>query len=187
MSTLAYAAFTAAREKAPPRTSTSDSLSDVKTYVGVLAALVPAEVLTAHGVILAFTTSKDASGKISIDDRPLLSASFYGLVLLCILLYWVARRRKLPWVPLDYVRMLIPPAAFVGWTMLQRATAFDALALNLSYPARSVIAVFLAVLLGIATSVLAIQTDRRAPAPTGVLPERVPREAAPAGSGVTGG
>jgi hypothetical protein len=187
MSTLAYAAFTAAREKAPPRTSTSDSPPGVKTYVDVLAALVPAEVLTAHGVILAFTTSKDASGKASIDNPHTLSASFYGLVLLCILLYWVARRRKLPWVPLDYARMLIPPAAFVGWTMLQRATAFDAVAPNLSYPARSVIAVFLAVLLGIAASVLAVQADRSAPAPTGVLPGRVPREVAPVGSGVTGG
>jgi hypothetical protein len=63
MSTLAYASLTSKREAATPNTSSSTS-PGVQSYVDVFAALVPAEVLTVHAVVLSFTTAmgKDQAG-----------------------------------------------------------------------------------------------------------------------------
>jgi hypothetical protein len=57
MSTIAYALFTTAREKAQPGTSKNRSSPGVSTYVDTLASLVPSEVLILHGVILSVTTT----------------------------------------------------------------------------------------------------------------------------------
>ena len=56
MSTLAYAQLTNAREAAPPGTSTTTSKPGIKTYMDAFAALVPAEVLTLHALIISATT-----------------------------------------------------------------------------------------------------------------------------------
>ena len=44
---------------------------------------------------------------------------------------------------LDIARVLIPPLAFVGWTMLQRTTAFDAAFPSMMSTQRTVVALFL--------------------------------------------
>ncbi len=62
MSTLAYAQLTTTRDVAPPQTSTSTSPPGMKSYVDVLAALVPTEVLTLHGLMLSVTTKVDKVG-----------------------------------------------------------------------------------------------------------------------------
>jgi len=50
--------------EAPPGTSTTTSAPGIKTYVDALAALVPAEVLTAHAAILTFTSdTMDQAGE----------------------------------------------------------------------------------------------------------------------------
>jgi hypothetical protein len=58
----------------------------------------------------------------------------------------------------DIFRALIPPSAFIAWTMLQRATAFDALKLQLGDIPRSVIGLFAAVLLAAVSKILAPKT-----------------------------
>ena len=69
MSTLAYAAMTRKREEAQPGTSTTSHAPGLKTYVDALAALVPAEVLTAHGAVLTFTTTTTtAKNTVTITD-----------------------------------------------------------------------------------------------------------------------
>ncbi len=69
MSTMAYAQFTNRREAAQPGTSTSAAPPGVRTYVDALAALVPAETLTLHGLILSLTTKTEGNAtKITAPD-----------------------------------------------------------------------------------------------------------------------
>lgn len=166
MSTLAYAALTRKREEAAPNTSSSTSSPGVRSYVDVLAALVPAEVLTAHAVVLSFTTTtqKNQVGDMvtTITQAGTLRWVFVALLLLSVGLY-VANSLK-HWDRWDFARMLIPPLAFVGWTMLQKATAFDAVAPDLGQASRSAIAVIGAIVLAVIAGLLAYQADQKNPA-----------------------
>ena len=162
MSTLAYAAITTTRERSPSRASKAASPPGFKTYVDAFAALVPSEVLTLHALILPVTT-KTAGATTEIVDATTLSWSFYGLLVMALLLYVVARAIAGKWERLDVFRAAIPPLAFVGWTMLQRATAFDAVFPNMPQAPRTVVALFLGVVLAAATTVLAGKADAKEP------------------------
>jgi hypothetical protein len=165
MSTLAYAALTTKREQAPPGTSTSGSAPGVRTYVDALAALVPAEVLALHAVILSFTTStkqgEEGNSITTITEAATLFWAFFALILLTIVLYVVPRFRT--WDRLDFVRAAIPPVAFVAWTMLQKATAFDAVCPQMREAPRTVVALFVAVFLGVIATALAYSADQKNP------------------------
>lgn len=181
MSKLAYAAFTTKREAAAPGTSSSKNPPGVSTFVDALAALVPAEVLTLHALILSVTTTTtaqasttasqvattatqaaNAAGSITaISDPTTLKWAFAGLIAISILLYVIPRLKK--WEMLDYVRAAIPPLAFVGWTMLQRSTAFDAIAPSIKDAPRTVAGLFLATLLGLTAATLARKADQKNP------------------------
>lgn len=78
-----------------------------------------------------------------------------------VVLYAVPRLRR--WDRLDFLRAAIPPVAFVAWTMLQRATAFDAVWPQLGQAPRTVIALFVAVLLGVLAAALAYSADQKKP------------------------
>jgi hypothetical protein len=168
MSTIAYAALTTRRDEAQPGTSTSSSSPAVKTYVDAVAALVPAEVLTLHALML--TPATDVVGDHTTIKEfavfPLFCA-FAGLCVLSILLYVLPRLADKKLDGLDWVRSSIPPLAFVAWTMLQRATAFDAAVLYLKLPAndvaRTYIGLLLAVALGLTATFLAKQADQKPP------------------------
>lgn len=162
MSTLAYAAHTTNRQRAAPGTSMSRAPPGVGTYVDALAALVPAETLTLHATILTLTTRTD-DATTTITERGTLIASFFGLIALSVALYVVPRLVAGRWDRLDYLRALIPPLAFVGWTMLQRATAFDAVWPGMNMAARTVIALFLGVLLGLLAASLAYEANQKQP------------------------
>jgi hypothetical protein len=164
MSTLAYAAMTHARLAAEPDKPIKPDSPGIKTYVDALAALVPAEVLAAHATILTFTTKTD-NGTVSITGGPALGIAFYALIGLSVVLYVGGRLMTAKWDAWDYVRSLIPPLAFVGWTMLQKATAFDAVAGNsLDEATRNVIALIGGVVLGVGAAALAYKADAT-PAP----------------------
>lgn len=164
MSTLAFAAFTNRREEAAAGTSTSKNPPGVSTFIDALAALVPAEVLTLHALILSVTTTT-AANVTTITDSATLKWAFGGLIVLSIVLYVVPRLRN--WGMLDYLRVAIPPLAFVGWTMLQRSTAFDAIAPALKDAPRTAAGLFLAVLLGVLAATLASQADKKEPSKEG--------------------
>lgn len=160
MSIITYAQFTTARANAAPGKSLKEQPPGVSTFVDALAALIPAEVLTMHGVILSVTTST-TNGTITITAAPTLQWSFFGLIGMSLILYVGTRRITGKWDRLDWLRMLIPPTAFVAWTMLQRATAFDAVYPTMSDAPRTVIALFVSVLLGLAASALAYRADQQ--------------------------
>ena len=78
-------------------------------------------------------------------------------------LYVAPRLLAKKWDVLDWVRMAIPPLAFIGWTMLQRATAFDAVFPGMLDASRTVVALFLAVVLGASAAALAYKADQKQP------------------------
>ncbi len=158
MSTFAYAALTTKREQAKPGTSKKTSPPGVSSYVDALAALVPAEVLTLHALFLSVTTTT-ADKVTKITDPTTLQWAFWGLIVLSIVFYAAARWKKWDW--LDIGRAAIPPLAFVGWTMLQRSTAFDAVAPNINNAPRTVLGLFLAALLGVVATALASKADQK--------------------------
>ena len=102
----------------------------ITKYVDALAALVPAEVLALHATLLGFMTTKQktSAGKAAevIIDPHNLKFAFWALAVLSMVLYAGVRGRKLDgW---DGLRIFIPPLAFAGWCMIQKTTAFDAVA-----------------------------------------------------------
>jgi hypothetical protein len=158
MSTLAYAEFTTKREEAAPGSSSSQNPPGVSTYVDALSALVPAEVLTLHALILSATTKVDNATTV-ISEPQTLRWAFVGLVVMSIVLYVAPRFSK--WDRLDYLRAAIPPLAFLAWTMLQRSTAFDAVAPALKDAPRTVTGLFLGVVLGLVAAALANKADQK--------------------------
>jgi hypothetical protein len=137
---LTYALATTARQRSKS--------SNIPQFLELFAALVPGEILAAHGVVLAFTTETvDGTARIVAEDA--LKIAFVGLILASMLIYAALRHRD--WQPEDWGRMFIPPAAFVGWTMLQSPTAFDAVC-KLAMPFRIVLATLLALILGAAVT-----------------------------------
>jgi hypothetical protein len=145
------------------------SLTDthgVKDYVDALAAIVPAEVLAAHAVILTFTTRKaSASGEHGavISDPAALRVAFVCLVLMSAGFYLVGRRPTR--VTIDVVvGAALPALAFVAWTMILPTSAFDALAPGVSFAMREVIGVLAAIVLPVAGTLLAGALDVTPPA-----------------------
>jgi drug/metabolite transporter (DMT)-like permease len=130
--------------------------------VDAFAALVPAEVLTLHALILPVTTNT-VKATTEITQPGTLYWAFFGLLLLSVVLYAAPRLVARKWDRLDYLRTAIPPLAFVGWTMLQRATAFDAVFPNLAEAPRTVGALFLGVVLGLVAVALAYKADQKNP------------------------
>jgi len=165
MSTLAYAELTNKREAAVPRTSTTTAPPGMKTYMDALAALIPAEVLTLHALVLSATT-RITGGVARITAPGTLRWAFWGLVALSVALYVAPRLLAGHWdKKRDWFRTAIPPLAFVGWTMLQRTTAFDAVLPTLPEASRTVAALFLAAVLGAVSTLLAIRADHRPATP----------------------
>jgi hypothetical protein len=175
MSTIAYAQLTNVRESSDPGTSTTTGSPGLKTYVDALAALVPAEVLTLHALIISVTTettqkpgATDSNEMETVttilpEAAQTLQKAFWGLVVLSIVLYVGSRLIARKWDWLDLIRAAIAPLAFFGWTMLQRATAFDAAFPNLASIDRTVIALFLGAVLGLVTAWLAMKADAKPP------------------------
>ena len=168
MSTWAYAKLTKKRSGASTGTSTSTSPPGLSTYIDMVAALVPAEVLAAHATILSFTskTVPDPSGinVTTITHPETIRLAFYVLLALSIVLYVFSGP------PLkkfrDHLRVPIPLLAFVTWTMLQKPSAIDVIWPSLEETTRFAIAVLAAVFLAAAAKALADKADESDPPPT---------------------
>jgi hypothetical protein len=112
--------MTRKREEAQPGTSTTSQSPELRTYVDALAAIVPAEVLTAHAAVLTFTTTTDKT-LVTIQAEATLFLVFWALTGLSMLLYTTGRLTASSWDGWGFVRILIPtfdkastPAPFVG-------------------------------------------------------------------------
>jgi hypothetical protein len=128
VSILVYSALTSRREEADSGESVDQSPPGVRTFLDALVALFPAELLSLHVLALAlFTQTKDEGADMllfTITERTGLRAAFVILIILGPVLYWIGHTAA--WKNEDYARAVIPAVAFVGWTMIQDNTAFDA-------------------------------------------------------------
>lgn len=173
MSTLAYAALTRKRYEAPADTSASTSPPGVKTYADAMAALVPAEVLVIHALVVqeATETTRVADRAVTtITDPTAMQWMFYAGIGMSMFLYVTGRllttrsRSRSRWQWLDCLRVLIPPAAFVLWTILLKSTAFDAIApASLTEAQRILIGLVGAVILGGIASANGIYLSKQDP------------------------
>jgi hypothetical protein len=161
MSSWGYGALTRKRLEAGAQESTSTAPPGVGTYLDAMAALIPAEVLAVHGAVLTFTTTvtTDAQGEsqTTISSPGPLLIAFWLLLVLTVFLFFAGLQRR-P-APADWVRAGVPPLAFVAWTMLQKATAFDAIAPGMDAALRGVLALMLAAFLGGLAVFLAQKAD----------------------------
>jgi hypothetical protein len=184
VSTFVYGTLEKVREERdPPAGRDSSSIPGVGQYVDAMAALVPAEVLAFHAFAQQLTTEKvvpqesvevtsEGGGSAVtaeqgdpvtiVSDATALKIVFLVSIVAAALLYVYAHRRRRPhpgWHGSDWLRMAIPSASFVVWTMLQKATAFDAVWPSMGDIARALIAVGVAIGLGILAQALAYKAD----------------------------
>jgi hypothetical protein len=179
MSTVAFGALTTRREASDSGKSTSAQPPGLNSYVDTLAALVPAEVLAIHMLVMSIVTTTDSQGRTTLADAATLRVAFWLLIGLSAVLYVLGRRpvptpaqlRKTSdaapfwqrWEWQDWIRLLIPPAAFVGWTMLEPVSAWTAVAPHTSIEMRVLIATVTAVMLAAVTKALVSHADNKQP------------------------
>jgi outer membrane biosynthesis protein TonB len=127
---------------------------------------VPVEVLAAHALILSFTTTKatvdSSSGAAQhgavVSEPSALLIAFFGLLILSVAFYAIGLRpRKFTWQIV--VGGLIPAGAFIAWTMVQRTTAFDAVAPGMNFASRQVVGVLAATILPVVATLLAVRLN----------------------------
>lgn len=165
MSIIGYAAITNSRDASAPgaafKGATDEATNSKKGYIDALAALVPAEVLAAHALVISYAT-KTENKVVTITDPETLWLAFWSLCIVSLILYAVPRAIGGNWEQWDWVRLFIPGIAFVGWTMLQTTSAFDAVS-SITQPRRALYAILLALVLGVVATALAYKIDQKQP------------------------
>jgi hypothetical protein len=81
-----------------------------------LAAVVPADVLVVYGFVLASATESDDQGTTTVTNPTLLKWSLPVLAITASALFLLGKAPKL--AKADWLRMLVPPAAFFAWTLI---------------------------------------------------------------------
>jgi hypothetical protein len=106
------------RQRTEPRLreleTTNPPVAEENKLATTIAALFPAEVLTAHAFIISKTTTTDADGNTTITNLPLLHDALPLLLAATIILYVIGRGLA-KWSGSDVVRVFIPPVAFLVW------------------------------------------------------------------------
>ena len=177
MSTVAFGALTTRREKSDSGTSKSAQPPGLNSYIDILAALVPAEVLAIHAIIISAVTTSNR-GQTQITQPGTLRLAFWLLIGLSVVLFLLGRRpaptpadvrqqlggqvprwQRLEWQ--DVIRAGIPALALVGWTMLEPTSVWNAVDSGMSGGTRTLIALVGAVFLAALTKALASHSDNK--------------------------
>ena len=178
MSTIAYGILTRKRLDASKDVSLT-ATSGLGTGVDALTALVPAEVLAAQALILSVTTSTPPASvgssvpvpKIPASSTGPLKVAFFGLIVVSVVLYGVGFRPSkgnVRW----FAAGLIPPIAFVAWSMIYSPSTFSAVAPHMDSALRTVIAILLAIVLPVIAGALAGKLNNSDPPGSASTPER---------------
>jgi hypothetical protein len=196
MSTVAFGALTTRREKSDSGTSKSAQPPGLNSYIDILAALVPAEVLAIHALIIAAATTTNPQGQTRITQPGTLRLAFWLLVGLAVALFVLGRQpaptpgderkqsggsvpfwQHLEWQ--DLIRGAIAPFAFIGWTMLEPTSVWSVVDKGMSSGTRLLIAIVGAVFLAAVTKALVSHSDKK-PSPTQRSAQAARRKAAAA-------
>lgn len=176
MSSVAFGALTTRRELSPSGTSKSARPPGLNGYIDILAGLVPAEVLAIHAIVLSIAATSNSQGQTHITDATTARWAFWMLLALSAVLFVLGRggaptgsqdaggaAAQPRWEWQDLIRGLIPPSAFVGWTMLEPASTWNAVAPHVSAGMRVLIATVGAAALAAVTKALTTHADKKAP------------------------
>lgn len=165
MSTIAYGVLTGSRRKGAIRAKAVGDAPSVSTLLDAMAAIVPGEVLALHAFMLtaATTASTGPNGEptVAITSPFPLQIGFWAGLVFCVAFYFAGRYKAEPnaWWPgtlwPDWVRVAVPPIAFIAWMMLQNPTAFDAVFPGTDLALRQVVAGIIAVGCSLLAAVLA--------------------------------
>lgn len=194
MSSVAFGALATRRENSDSGTSKSEQPPGLNSYIDVLAALVPAEVLAINALIITTVTRASPQGQARITDPGTLRLAFWLLIGLSMALFVLGRQptptsatvRQQSGVPVprwqrlewqDLIRVLIPPAAFVGWTMLEPTSVWNAVVPRMSSGSRTLIAIVGAAVLAAVTKALVSHSDNK-PSPPQLSERSVLKQAA---------
>jgi len=165
MSSFAYGALTGRRVAASQNTSFTTT-PGIKVYADTLAALVPAEAIALSGFLTKICTktqptNDDSSPLLAVTEPTTLKWAFVGLLVLAPVLYALGRLAAGgAWKKADWIRLVIPAAAFWAWAMLQNATGFDVFFPDLRDVPRLAIAAFASVALAALAAALAYKADK---------------------------
>ncbi len=178
MSSVAFGALTTRREKSDSGKSKSEQPPGLNSYIDILAALVPAEVLAIEALVIAAVTKTNAHGQTQITEPATLRLAFWLLIGLSMALF-ILGRRPVPtpaavgqasgggvsqlqhWEWQDLIRLVVPPAAFVGWTMLEPTSVWNAVVPSMPSGMRILVPLVGAVLLAAVTKALATHADKK--------------------------
>jgi len=187
MSSVAFGALQTRREKSDSETSKSEQPPGLNSYIDILAALVPAEVLAIHALVITAVTTSSGQGQTQITDYATLRWGFWLLMGLSAALFVLGRRpvrasapgtsnpKEAPdvikrnerpsrwqrWEWQDWIRVVIPPAAFAGWAMLEPTSVWNAVAPHMTRGLRILIPMVGAVLLAAVTKALVTHADKK--------------------------
>ena len=117
MSAFAYGRMVQLRAVPTTTGKTPATLTGTDKLVAAVAALVPAEVIAGHAYLVGRFTTTDAQGTTTITDASALRVALVVLLVLSFVPFVVGRGRT-AWTRPDWVRLFLPPAAFLVWTML---------------------------------------------------------------------
>lgn len=130
-------------------------------WIDLAAALVPAEVLAAHALLLPLAFDTDAEGGTTLSsDSVTVFWVFVGMAILPAILY-VATASK-GFERLDILRAIVPSMAMVAWMMLQPTTMFTGFAQYLEWTPNELAITALGVLLASVAGTIAAVTAKRA-------------------------
>ncbi len=133
---------------------------EIKRWQDALVALIPAEVLAVHAVVMQVgtTTEEDATGKSTTTiNHPADMRLLFGVMAGLAVLVYFAGSRSSTWG--DVFRSLLPAAAFAAWAMLMPFSSFDAFTWDPSRELRIGIAAAAAVAIAAAASALAKKAE----------------------------
>jgi hypothetical protein len=127
LSTLLYARTTRRAERDPLLAALGDEGTETpeqkqSELAQKLAALVPAEVLVIWGAVTASGVDKADDGSTTIVNPTLMKWCLIGGAALALLLYVIPKLIG-GWAREDLGRMIVPPFAFLAWTLVTGSTA----------------------------------------------------------------
>jgi len=165
-----YGVLNKKREISPANETKAAEPPGLGTYLDAVTALVPAEVLAINALLLTFLIDQEKKGSdplTAITDVGATKLLFWLSILACVVFYVFGDRVQNAkegagtglFENLNWLRALLPAAAYVAWTMLQKSTAFDAVAPDMSKYSRLVVAVIAAAILGVIAKRLGDKSD----------------------------
>ena len=141
MSILVYTAITSKRSGAKRAITTKSAPPGVGTYVDTLSSLIPGEILALHAAITTITQAPPGW-------------TFWALIGACVVVFLIGRVTTGKFSVWDLLRVLIPTAAFVVWSMLVEPSVFQANWTTIDDATRQIVGLFLAVAVTLGAALL---------------------------------